>query len=487
MKRSKLIEILGVFTEEEMHRLGLFLHSSYFTQSFRLQEKSVDLYHSLYQRFPDFEPEAVEKAIIYEEIYPGELYKAGRLEKVMSSLSKQIELFIQVEQEFGKDRTFKSMLSLSNFFRDRGLHRLHGISVNHLEKHQADLKIKTREDLYHDYLLQQAISNYRAIYNQRNNDLHLPATLMALDTYFLASRLELSSDLMAQKRFHNIIETKDCFEVLTLLQPYLEAEQFAQIPLIKVYAVVYHIFNTSQLDAEAILQSIKKLEHLLTKFKEALPAPHIRSLHSFSRSLLMSLLNLGRKDLNRYAFDLYREHLESKVLYNNNGIHAASFKNIVSVGLMQQEYDWVKRFLEQHREEISGTDFPEEVYQFNLANYYFHTKAFDLALQTLGQNYNDLYYTLAAKRLEIKLLYEEESDLLEYKLNAFKLFIHRLSKNKLPEIPRTGNKNFINALKQIISPTNNSSIRRQRITDKLSGTANVKDKDWLLAICQAGI
>ena len=108
-------------------------------------------------------------------------------------------------------------------------------------------------------------------------------------------------------------------------------------------------------------------------------------------------------------------------------------------------------------------------------------KDYENALDHLAANYQDLYYHIAAKRMEIKVYYEQGSVLFEPKIDAFKIFIHRFSKKKLPETPRLGNNNFINALKQIrASGTRFDSQRIEKLTNKIEQQEVIFEKRWLL-------
>ncbi|MCB0643632.1 MAG: hypothetical protein KDC44_18420, partial [Phaeodactylibacter sp.] len=89
---------------------------------------------------------------------------------------------------------------------------------------------------------------------------------------------------------------------------------------------------------------------------------------------------------------------------------------------------------------------------------------------------------LAARRLEIKILYELQSPILESKIEAFKVYIFRLSQTKLPDKPKEGNNNFLDLLRQVIHPkTYHNPERAQKLLDKLAEKKVVAERDWLEA------
>lgn len=482
LKKSKLLEIYKAFDLEELDRLELFLESPYFVQANSSQQKVLHLFHSIKPYYPIFSDIEFTRKSIYKVVFPNEKFQPGRLDKVMSALFKKIEQFVVIDNQVQQSKSFLAQLNLSEFYLRKGLKRLYEISIKNLEKHQAKIIAKDKTDLHNDHLLQHFVSVNHSISNKRDDDLNLPNAIKTLDIYYLANRLEHVCGLLAQTNFHSPSDIAYYLEIITILKPIIENSVHSKIPLIKVYSNLFQMLSQQKNDAVENLIRIKALENLLQKYSDHLSKLHLVSIHSLNRSFLSLNLNLGHKDLNSYAFQMYRDHLNKNLLSLHGGIHPANFKNIVSIALQEREYDWVKNFLKKYKNEIVGTEHPEEVHQFNLANYYFHIGKIEKAQDALGENYEDLYYKLAAKRLEIKIYYELKSELLEYKLNAFKQFVHRISKSKLPEAARKSNNNFINGLKQIISPSNITQANRKKLYAKLQKTAAVKDKEWLLSL-----
>ncbi|MBK8556153.1 MAG: hypothetical protein IPL65_10485 [Lewinellaceae bacterium] len=91
--------------------------------------------------------------------------------------------------------------------------------------------------------------------------------------------------------------------------------------------------------------------------------------------------------------------------FEDGKITASEVQNVVKVGLLQGDFDWVWIFY-KNRHNIFGSEHPETYFQFNLANFWFYNKAFDKALDTLSSlNFEELHYKISAKLLEIKILW----------------------------------------------------------------------------------
>jgi len=481
MKKSKITEVLELFSSAEIDRLALFLQSPYLTTGTRMPQKTIELYHKLVSLLP-FEEAGLNKELLHEELFPEQTYNAGRIDKLVSGLFKLIESFLQLEESSILKNSIDQQLQLSRYYQRKGLDRLQKNAVNNLEKHLHKIKQKSLEVLYAQFLLQNRITELKSFYNPRDEDLNLNNTIKALDNYYLTARLDLTNSLLAQKNFHNTLDTEDALDLVPAILEYAKKNQDHQSPLIACYMLVHDIMQMSDGDIASSQASIAKLEDILVQYSEYLPPIKSKELHSFNRSFFMRLINLGKKEVIPKAFTMYKDHYASGILLQKKGIHAANFKNMVWLGLKSKDFSWVFEFIEECKHKIIGTNFPEEVYKYNLARYYFATGEIEKADQSLSYQFKDLFYMLAVKRLEIMILLNKDEDLLEYKLNAFKIFVHRISKKQLPDIFKLGNNNFINFLKQILSPTNNDKSKREKIKQKIISTDTVLEKDWLITI-----
>ena len=480
MKSSKLIAILGVLDSNEWEAFKQFLDSPYFHKFSNRNQQTIDLYRVLDEYYPDFKAEELSKERIEAQLFPDSENKPGRLEKVMSSMVKQLEHFIFVNRQLTKTNKFERKLALSQFYKERNLKRLNDIGIQQLQKSQSRLAIKDKGELYQDYLLEKEIAEIKSLRNPRDENLNYPQMIFALDQFFLASRLEHSCDLLHHINTHVNINPKSSLQLIEKLLPLEAMEKDRYHPLVLINEKVFQLFQTNDTDVEVILNIIKELETLLNKYKNQIPELMVKRLHSFNRTLMGKLFNLGHNYLLPKTLQLYKDHYANKLLFNGDGIPAANFKNMVSLCLLSNDLDWVFKFIKSNKDNIVGTENPKEVYAFNLANFYFHKNQISKAYDLLAHNFEDIFYKIGAKRLEIKILYEQQSELLEYKINAFKLYIHRLSKTKLPEIQCIGNNNFINILKQIISPANLSAAKKKKIRDKIKSSVQLFEKEWLL-------
>ncbi|MEO1518962.1 MAG: hypothetical protein AAFV95_28360 [Bacteroidota bacterium] len=480
MNKSKLIEILSALSQGEMQRLQAFLQSPYFQQA----AMAVDewrLFELLQKAHPDFASARLDKEFVFRQLYPTGAFVKGKLEKKMSALIRKIEQFMVVEEQARQTDEFTSLLHRTTFYRRKKLQRLYDIHLAQLQKWQAELSTREPEDYLHEFLLQKEISTSRRLSGLRKKDLNLVSQSQALDEYYLIEKLICSCALLSQLSFQHQIDLQDSLQFLDGILLLRDSERHEQHPLIHTYSQVYSLFRNMQ-DKEADQPAAYlELESLLERYEDQLPFQTRQAFHAFCRSFYTRQYNRGQTQLKDKLFELYRHHLSKGYLFHQGGLTPGVFKNIVWISLIVGAHEWVKQFLDDHKDRIVGTAHPHDVYQLNLANYYFHRQQYDESLNHLKDTYEDFFYQLAAKRLRIKIYFENQSDLLDSQINAFRLYLRRLSKGKLPELARQSNNAFINMLKQIRLPrTHNNPRRIQSLQQKIRQIEVIKEKEWLL-------
>jgi len=472
---SKLLNILRSLSPSEFNRLGLFLRSPYFIKN-GLSSDELQMFEILESQYPNYTKASLSKSAVFAMLYPESEYVKGKLEKKMTSLFKQIERFLIQEMRTSEEDDFVKKLSLTKFYREKKIDQLYRNTLKQLQKIQSKILRKSKGDFYNDFLLQKEISDFKSLRNTHSKDLNLPKTIQSLDTFYITTKLEYSCGLLSQNNFHIPIDVKDSFAILEKITSVLKGEHFSNISLIKIYLLIFTILQNMN-DPLAYEQLEKELE----KNESQIPLEQLQAIQGFCRSFCIRQVNHGNKSYIEKTFFLYKKHLEEGLLLQKDGILAGNFRNIVSVGLRQKQFGWVKEFLDKYKNRIIGTESPEEVYHYNLSHYYYELADYENALKYLVDNFQSLFFQIAARRLEIKVYYEQESVLLESKIDTFKIFIHRLGESKLPAGHWKGNNNFINGLKQIkVSKTRFDKKRIGRLIEKIEKQEIIFEKQWLL-------
>ncbi len=473
MHSSKLLKIIQVFDDADLKTLGQFIKSALYNQD-KSRGDIEKLFNYLQAQAPHYPKALLTKAQVHTLIYPEESFKKSRIDLLMNKLLRIVKLFIVHQYPISQGGEIAESLAFAKFCSERNLTQQFELAIKSLWKKQQSITSRDSSFYYNDFLINQEIVLFNSLYNQKKDDLNILQTIKSLDIYYVVTKLEYTCALLSASK-ETSIDLEDSIVLLKTLSPLIEKGSLA-VPLVKVYYQAFLLLLLKGTD-EAIYD---KYRNLLKHHQAHIPTMQLKGLQAHARNYCIFKYNNGGREEDLFeVFELFKEHLEEGFLYYNDGLLPSTFQTIVRLGLKLKAYDWIKNFLDKYQGRIVGTQHPEEVYHFNLANYYFSVQAYDKALDYLAGNYENTYYTIFAKCLEIKIYYETKSVLLDAKILNFKLFIfrnRRISKEK-----KEANNNFIDVLKQINHhKTKGNQKRINSIKTKIQLKKRIAEKEWIL-------
>ena len=178
------------------------------------------------------------------------------------------------------------------------------------------------------------------------------------------------------------------------------------------------------------------------------------------------------------SFDLYKKSLEKEILYVNGEITPWTFKNIVSIGVRQQEFDWTENFINQYGDKINKL-YRLNAINYNLANLYFYKKEFNKVIPLLQKvEYEEIYYSLDAKALTISTYYELD----EYMFlgSFFESFKNYLTRNKnISQSNKIRYLNLIKYTKKLVESSQYSKTKLLKLKEDIKADSSI-GKNWLL-------
>jgi len=479
MNDSKLVQVLKKLTKEEFRGFKKNLNELAIGDKVKIKN-SLTLFNLLSPYYPVFNKNDVSKCEVFAKLYPEEPYKTGKLEKQMSYLFGLLQEFI-VSEKNGDQLALHQLLILYTFYCNRGLDNLAAIQIRKYQKSISKTSNNDATFFYDTFLLEKEVSNQQAIFLDRKETSSFSNALEHLDLYYILEKLELACRLLAIHRFVFPVDLEKSLVLLDHLRPLLDEEYFEE-PLIKVYYKAY-CFLSADTDDE-IESAFKLFEESLELYQPSISEKQSLPLHTIVRNYCVIQYHRGVKNYLRKGFEVYKDHLSKGYLYMNDQLFAGTLANIAGYGLKLREYDWVFNFINDHKDKIIGTN-AAEVYHLNIADYYFHTRDYEKALDYLRKPYEDTYFKLKAKRLEIKIYYELKHVLLGPKIDAFKIYIYRFPSEKITQKQKMANRNFIDLLKQIQLPrTFQNEKRIDKLIDKVYSFPSLHDREWLVEILE---
>lgn len=476
MHKSKLLYTLKLFSREELYLLSDFLRSPYLVPEAN-QRAYLPLFQYIVNFFGNWEHPDLDKTIAFKKVYPEEEMTKGKMDKLMSALLKEIHRFIALHFKENKEDSLREMVTLIQFFRKRDEHKS---VIHYLEKAKKKLQhtpIQGRPYYFNSFLIGKEITQRHVVEDSNRFKLDHQSVFQPLDAFYLINKLEQACFLLSQHRFRRPVDLLEVLDFLDTVKPLYIRNGLLEIPLIKIYYFTYELLKKNNDESEGY----EELKVMIEQYESTIPLESLKVLTGLLRNFIIEQHNRGFTQRLEEIFDLHRSHLEKGYLNFDKGILPSVFKNMVTIGLRVKAYDWVFQFLKKYKNKLEGTITPQDVYDYNLASYYFNIKEYDKSIALLADQYKDIFYKIAAKRLELKIYYETSSDLLDAKMDAFKVYIFRLPKRAILERKRASNNHFINFLRQLRNPrTIHSPQRLQKLHQKIKDTSLLTEKNWLL-------
>jgi hypothetical protein len=148
-------------------------------------------------------------------------------------------------------------------------------------------------------------------------------------------------------------------------------------------------------------------------------------LYAYLHSFCTILIDKGHLEFVNVLHSLYKRNLEKGVLFNDGRLSANAYLNLVQIAIRAKEVAWAIQFATEYKTYIAGGDDTNFFYHYSLASCLFAKGQHDEALDLLTENAPSPYYHLMVRRLELKIYYELDHELLPYKIDAFRKYLER--------------------------------------------------------------
>lgn len=473
MEDSYLFQVLNTLDAEEKEALMAFAGPDLSSRGhFRREAKlllELILVSGGIQLVADGSKEA-----LYQQLFPGQDFIRGKVEKTMSELNKTVRAFLLWKHYSRPENEFAQLFDWAQILRERKLEQRYQQALNRVTKLQEELPYRENEFYYQRFLLEYEIHDWQSLNNRKKGDLNIPNTLHHLDIYYYLNRLELLNRFLLQSKvtYLEIPETLAfALEETHIPERYLQES----CVLLITYEIHLVLKNPKPLPEE-----FDKLSNLLLRYEAEISSGLLQQFYTYLRNLCVYLIHTGSFDMRPVLHRLQQDNLKRGYLYYNGLITASAFLSVTTIGLKVKNFEWVRKFIEDHENKIMGDNESRDFYRLGLAYYYFETGQFEKALDHIPPTSPDTDFLLKSRRLELMIYYELDSDLLPYKIDAFKMFISRASNKLIPAQTREFNINFINLLFQIASSTPGDKVRAQRLMQRIRSKQAVSEKEWLL-------
>lgn len=460
MTETKLVRLLKSFDKQDLRQAKDFVCAPFFNKNRHVRH----LFDILKKHYPEY---SISKAKFYDKLFPGKKYDDLKMRHLMSMLYKVLEDFIAVRYFYENEK-------------EKNLVLLEGLNKQHLpaQFRQMDKKLgaafekntkadsKSPYDAYRYALLKE---EFEQAHKDRRKTTQLQQVADHLDEFYMINKLKNACAMLS---YQNVYQQEYDYTFLDELLSYLEKHPSKNL-LLQLYQAGFMCIKESDDPAH-----FRKLKSLLESSNN-IAAEELQHLHAIARNYCIKQVNMGNTAFFRELFELYQLGLKGEILLDDEGyISSAAFKNILTVALRVEAYDWTDRFIKADIKLLKAAQ-RKSFYQYGMGKLYFQKGAYLKVVEALHQvEYDDIFMMLDSKTLLLKTFYElNEMESLSALLASFKQLLQRKT---ILAYHRENYKNLVRFTKQMINLPPYNKKRRQALIQKVKAAKILTEREWLL-------
>jgi hypothetical protein len=463
MKKTRLWALLQTLSNREIAELRLFLQSPFFNR----REEVTLLFEYLCECLTQLKVTPSKEDVYRRLVSRSSPYNDQQLRHWMSYLVKLIEQY-WVQAALFKD-PIQARTLLVGEYRKRGLTKPLDQKIKQLQVALEQQPHRHADFYAADFQVQ--LEQYRfSSAHRRMSELNLQQLSDTLDIAFVARKLRFACLAVSHQ---TVYKTEYDLGLIPSLLEHVEGKQLHRIPAIGAY---YFGFLTLTEPNQGMY--FVQFKQTITDHGDKFPQEELGDLYLLAINFCIKRYNEGDHQYVKDEFELYRQGLAKKLFLKNNTLSRFSYRNIVTVGLVMEEFDWVENFIHEYRPHLDP-GYRASMFSFSLARLEYSRKNYKEALHLLQKSdYKDLLLNLAAKTVMLKIFYElDEYDLLDAHLKAMYTFIRR---KKIIGYHQTNYLNLIQFVRKLMEHNPYDRKATQSIRRQLEQTKAVAEKGWLL-------
>jgi len=467
MTESKLIFLLKTFKKVEWRRFKEFLSSPYFNKRTDL----IAFFGYIAAVAPDFSEKKLAKEHVFKKLYPKQIYDDKQMRYLMNYTLKAAEEFLG--QQKMESLTLKDNYILEELV-DRKLEKHSRRYFEKIAENQGNTQEKSSDFYYFKYRLADTANKHFNNQILRKDDVNLELAADNLDLFYLINKLKYSCEMLNR---HKVFSTNYDLSFTNQIYKYLINLREAKEPLIDIYCQIYATLTLE--DASANFETLKQLVANHDLVIPSIEKQHIY-LYAINYCMRQVKYNVKRNYYANQTLDLYSEGIQQEFLFTNGYLSPWAFKNVVRMGFNLRKYDWTENFINEFYKKLA-IEFQEDALHYNLADLAYRRKNYKEAqYHLLLVEYSDIFYSLGAKEILLKIYYEnKEIESLLSLIASFSIYLRR--SKKISNNIRETYLNFTMLLAQIVRAT---KYKIPKVIDNINNTELVTNRSWLLQICE---
>ncbi len=467
MINTKPIHILRTFSSAQLVEFEKYLSSPVFNTN----KMVIQLFDIVKVYAPNFDSEQLHRNTVYAKLFGKDQLDESKLRYVSSDLAQVLEEYISWF-EFQKSRQQKNLFLL-DYYRKADLERYFNQILDEENKLQEKNSIKDSTWFFHQYLLEENAYQYSQQKKSRSLDNNLQTLVDYLDLFYISNKLKHSGEMLTREVLLRIKYKKP---LLDSVLEFLKEDNIQDFLAVELYhnVIQMHLYPDETNHYYRLLELLETNRNNISNLERV-------DLFVFAQNYCTAQINSGKTEFLKEVFNLYKKMIEQDAIYDDSGhIRLNVFKNIVTVGIRLEEFEFVESFIEGFKSKLDA-DKRESAIQYNMAWLNYAKKDYKGALRLLSMaEFADIFYLLGSKCLQLKIFLEtEEYDAFYALCESFYVFLRR---NKvIADYQKDAHLEFIKYIKQLgrIKMTKNMNAAAKLYTN-LQGDVGLIDRSWFL-------
>ena len=460
-QNSLLFTALQTLDKQGVKRFELYLNSPFFNKNKEL----IGFWELLKARIGTSPKSPINKNELFTSLYPGEQFKDSKIRLLMSDLYAHFENYLVHNNV--KSSKVKSNNVIVRYYRENGMEKHFIKKLKNINKENEESQLMNEN--YFSELSDLSFQNYLFEYTRKRSSIGaLQDCFKNADYKLILSKLSHACTLAAYSAVYKTeIEIDFLEEVLT----YVEKNNLEDIPAIAIY---YNCFKLHQLHGE---KYFPKYQKLLKNDIHVLNSEETRDIFLMGINYCIRLINKGNAAMSEPLLELFEIGLKGDHLLINGVLSRYTYRNIVTIGLISKDYNWVEKFIFDYKPKLEQK-YRESMFTLNLAILKYEQKSFDEVLDLLYQyDFKDLLLNLYAKTILLKVYHNQNSiKLLDSHLDAMEVYIRR---KKIIGYHRTNYMNIIKYTRKLINLNPYDKAAKNKLLAEVLAAENIAEKKWL--------
>lgn len=467
MINTKPIHILRTFSNAQLVEFEKYLISPVFNSN----KLVIQLFEFVKQFAPNFNSDELNRVNVYKHLFDTEQIDENKIRYISSDLAQILESYISWF-EFNKSPQQKNLFLL-DYYRKADLERYFNQIFDEETKIQEKNTIKDSSWFFHQYLLEENAYLFSQQKKSRSIDNNLQTLVDYLDLFYISNKLKHSGEMLTREVLLRVEYDKPLLENVLA---FLKEDKIQDFLAVELYFCVIqmHMHPNESAYYNRLIDLLETNRNNISELERV-------DLFVFAQNYCTAQINSGKSEYLHEVFSLFKKMIKQDAIYDDSGhIRLNVFKNIVTVGLRLEEYDFVKNFMEDYKMKLEE-DKRESAIQYNTAWLNYAQKDYKGALRLLSiAEFADIFYLLGSKCLQLKIFLEtEEYDAFYALCESFYVFLRR---NKvIAEYQKDAHLEFIKYIKQLgrIKMTKNTAAAN-KLYANLQGDVGLIDRSWFL-------